>query len=255
MQINIKIYDDQVKEGGEDPQVDQTANQKLIGKILYLNMTRPDISSVQTLSQFLQQPKKSHIEGALRIVRYIKKSSEQGLLLSSSSDNTISGYCDADWAVCPFTRRSVPGYVVKMRSSLISWKAKKQSTVSRSSTEAEYRSLTTATKELVWLLGLLEELNVEIKKPVKVFCDSKTTIQLAVNPVYHERTKHIEINCHFIRERLEQGLIENNYVPTQQQPADIFTKGLNKARHEFLLSKLGILNIFISPSLRGSIKT
>lgn len=148
--VNIKLtskqYDDELRKEVEDPLVDQHVYQKLIGKLLFLNMTRPDITfSVQTLSQFLQQPKKSHMDAALRIVKYIKKNPGQGILLSSNIDNTITVYCDADWATCPLTRKSVTRYAVKMGNSLISWKAKKKSTVSRSSAEAETE---------VWLLQL-----------------------------------------------------------------------------------------------------
>lgn len=257
--VNVKLtskqYDDQTGQNMEDPMVDQGAYQKLVGKLLYLNITRPDISySVQTLSQFLQQPKRSHMEAALRIVKYIKQNPSQGILLSSESDNILTAYCDADWAACPLTRKSVTDYIIKMGNSLVSWKAKKQTTVSKSSAEAEYRSLATIVTVLVWLVGLLTELDMKIKLSVKVYSDSKAAIQLAANPVYHERTKHIEIDCHFIREKLQQNLIDINYISTQQQPADILTKGLSRAQHEFLSSKLGLLNIFTPPSLRGSVK-
>lgn len=217
-------------------------------------MTRPDISfSIQTLSQFLQQPKRSHMDVALRIVKYIKQQPGQGILLSSNPNNEVTAYCDADWAACPITRRSVTGYVIKLGESMVSWKAKKQTTISRSAAEAEYRSLASTVAELVWLVGMLKELKAEVRLPVHIHSDSKSAIQLAANPVYHERTKHIEIDCHFIREKLQQGLISVSYVPTQIQPADVLTKGLTKAQHEFLPSKLGVLNIFASPSLRGSV--
>jgi len=259
--VNVKLtsiqYDEQVKlrDNSEDPLADQTMYQKLIGKLLYLNMTRPDISfSTQTLSQFLQQPKKSHMDAALRVVRYLKKEPGQGLLLASSSDELVIAFCDADWASCPLTRRSVTGYMVKIGKSLVSWKAKKQTTVSKSSAEAEYRSLASAVSELVWLLGMLKEVGADIKLPVQVYSDSKAAIQIAANPVYHERTKHIEIDCHFIRERLQQGLIKIDYLPTQEQPADILTKGLSRIQHEHLVSKLGVLNIFTPPSLKGSVE-
>jgi len=257
--VNVKLtsrqYDEQVesKRIYEDPLVDQIMYQKLVGKLLYLNMTRPDISfSTQTLSQFLQQPKKSHMDAALRVVRYLKGHPGQGLLFGSSSNNLITAFCDADWASCPLTRRSVTGYAVKIGESLVSWKAKKQTTVSKSSAEAEYRSLASTVSELVWLLGMLKEVGAEVQLPVQIYSDSKAAIQIAANPVYHERTKHIEIDCHFIRERLQQGMILINYIPTQEQPADVLTKGLCKLQHEYLLSKLGVLDIFAPPSLKGS---
>jgi len=260
--VNIKLtskqYDEQIrdKKNSEDQLVDPTSYQKLIGKLLYLNMTRPDISfSTQTLSQFLQQPKKSHMDAALRVVRYLKKQPGQGLLLTSSSNELVTACCDADWASCPLTRRSVTGYMIKIGNSLVSWKAKKQTTVSKSSAEAEYRSLASTVSELVWLLGMLKEVGVEVQLPIQVYSDSKAAIQIAANPVYHERTKHIEIDCHFIRERIQQGSIKVNYIPTQEQPADILTKGLSRSQHEYLLSKLGVLNIFAPPSLKGSNET
>ncbi|XP_019240162.1 PREDICTED: uncharacterized protein LOC109220154 [Nicotiana attenuata] len=114
-------------------------------------MTRPDISfSVQTLSQFMQKPNKSHMEAALRIVRYIKNQPGQGILLSSIYNNTVSAYCDADWAACPNSRKSISGYLIKLGYSLTTWKSKKQTTVSRSSAEAEYRSLASTVAEVIW---------------------------------------------------------------------------------------------------------
>ncbi|XP_019256176.1 PREDICTED: uncharacterized protein LOC109234580 [Nicotiana attenuata] len=156
MKLTSNLYDEHVGKGvkSEDPLTNQQAYQRLIGKLLYLNVTRPDISfGVQTLSQFLQQPKKSHMDAALRVVRYIKNQPGQGILLSSKSSNTITAYCDADWASCPLTRRSVTGFLIKIGDSLVSWKSKKQTTLSKSSAEAEYRSLATSIAELIWLLG------------------------------------------------------------------------------------------------------
>ncbi|XP_059290465.1 uncharacterized mitochondrial protein AtMg00810-like [Lycium ferocissimum] len=138
----------------EDTPADQAAYQRLIGKLLYLTVTRPNRSFVvQSLSQFLQHPKVSHMEAALRIVRYVKHQPGQGLLLSSSCNHTITAYCDADWTPCPITRTSMTGFMIKIGNSLVSWKSNKQKVVSRSSTDAEYRSLATTTAELIWLLG------------------------------------------------------------------------------------------------------
>ncbi|XP_047252157.1 uncharacterized mitochondrial protein AtMg00810-like [Capsicum annuum] len=185
--VNVKLtskqYDDQTNQNHEDQLVDQGAYQKLVGKLLYLNMTRSNIAySVQILSQFLQLPKRSHMEAALRIIKYIKKYLGQGILLSSCSKNEVTVYCDVDWAVCPLTRRSITGYIIKIRDFIVSWKTKKQTTVSRSSAEAEYRSLAFTVTKLVWLLGMLKDLDAKIKLPVSVFSDSKAVIQLAANP-------------------------------------------------------------------------
>ncbi|XP_059310569.1 uncharacterized mitochondrial protein AtMg00810-like [Lycium ferocissimum] len=122
------------------------------------------------------------MDAALRVVRYLKNQPGQGLLLSSKVDNKVTTYCDADWAACPLTRKSVTGYMIKIGDSLVSWKAKKQTTVSRSSAEAEYRSLASTISELVWLLGIPSEVNAKVELPVQNYSDSKTAIQIAANP-------------------------------------------------------------------------
>ncbi|XP_015057438.1 uncharacterized protein LOC107003631 [Solanum pennellii] len=160
-----------------DPELDDvTFYQRLIGKLLYLTITRPDICfSVQVLSQFMQHPKTSHWEAALRIVKYIKRSLGFGVLLSKGTEpSKLTRYCDSDWASCTNTRRSVTGYMVKLGDSLISWKSKKQQTVSRSSAEAKYRSLAALVVELVWLAGLLKELHCPVVSPILFFTDSKS---------------------------------------------------------------------------------
>lgn len=177
------------------------------------------------------------------------------LSFGSSSNNHITTFCDADWASCPLTRKSVTGYFIKLGNSVISWKSKKQSIVSRSSAEAEYRSIATTVTEVVWMIGLMNDLGIKIHKPIDVCTDSKAAILLAANPVYHERTKHIEVDCHFIREKIVQGIICTKYIPTQEQPTDMLTKGLTKVQHQVLSSKLGVQNIFSLPILRGSVNS
>jgi len=234
---------------GDELLTNVTEYKRLIGKLLYLTITRPDISFVvQTLSQYMQTPKKSHWDAALRVVKYIKQEPGLGILLSSNADDSLSCFCDADWAACPNTRRSVTGFFIKFGQSLISWKSKKQHTVSRSSAEAEYRSLATATSEVVWLLGLFDELGVRVKKPVSVYCDSKAALQIAANPIFHERTKHIEIDCHFVRDKIKEGKIRTHHIGTKDQEADVLTKGLGRSQHAYLLHKLVMLNLLQHPA-------
>uniref|UniRef100_A0A3Q7J9B7 Reverse transcriptase Ty1/copia-type domain-containing protein n=1 Tax=Solanum lycopersicum TaxID=4081 RepID=A0A3Q7J9B7_SOLLC len=148
---------------------DITSYQRLVGKLLYATITRPDISyAVQTLSQFMQSPKKSHMEAATRVIRYLKGSVGQGVWLHSELTNIITCWCDSDWAACPNTRISITGYVIKFGESLVSWKSKKQQTVSRSSAEAEYRSMASAVSEITWLLGLFKELGMNVQLPYYV---------------------------------------------------------------------------------------
>ncbi|GAV82865.1 hypothetical protein CFOL_v3_26316 [Cephalotus follicularis] len=240
----------------EDPILaDSSAYQRLIGRLIYLTITRPDICyAVQLLSQFMHQLKKSHMDSALRVLRYLKKDPGQGILMSSKSNMRLTAYCDADWGACPMSRKSLTGYCIKLGDSLISWKTKKQTTISKSSAEAEYRSMAATTCEITWILGLLQDLNVDHKKPVELHCDNKDTLHIAANPIYHERTKHIEIDCHLIREKIQRNIITTAHISTGEQPADLMTKPLGKLQHKYLLHKLGVLNLYNTPSLRGSVE-
>lgn len=152
----------------------------------------------------------------------------------------------------PHTRRSVSGYVLQLGHSPIAWKSKKQSVVSKSSAEAEYRAMSSAASEVTWTVRLLEELGVLDLKPVTLFCDNQSALHIARNPVFHERTKHIEIDCHFTRDKVLEGLITLAYLPTYEQLADVFTKAIPSPQLNYLLHKLG-MDSSLNPSttLRG----
>lgn len=213
---------------------------RLVGRLIYLTITRPELSySIHILSQFLHSPRQPHWEAALRVVRYLKQSPGQGILLRPTSLD-ISAYCDSDWASCPMTRRSTTGYFITIGGSPVSWKTKKQTTVSRSSAEAEYRAMAATVSELIWLRSLLRSLGVVVSRSIPLHCDNKAALHIAANPVFHERTKHIEIDCHFIRDHIQSQLIAPVHLPTHLQLADIFTKALGRDRFRFLLCKLGI---------------
>ncbi|KAL6565862.1 hypothetical protein OROHE_004917 [Orobanche hederae] len=222
---------------------DKESYRRLVGRLVYLSVTRPDLAySVHILSQFMQEPRQEHWDAALRVVRYLKGTPGQGILLSADCDLSLQGWCDSDWASCPLTRRSLTGWLVFLGQSPISWKTKKQHTVSKSSAEAEYRAMAAITCELKWLKGLLLSLGVHHSKAIPLFCDSQSALHIARNPVYHERTKHIEVDCHFVRDAITKGLIDPSYVHTKAQLADIFTKALGKREFDILINKLGILN-------------
>ncbi|CAH9070946.1 unnamed protein product [Cuscuta epithymum] len=223
---------------------DPESYRRLVGRLIYLAVTRPDLAySVHILSQFLQEPRQDHWDAALRVVRYLKGSPGQGILLRADSNLSLTGWCDSDRAACPLTRKSISGWIVFLGHSPISWKTKKQTTVSKSSAEAEYRSMAAATGELKWLKALLLSLGIHHPQAIPLYCDSQSSIHIARNPVFHERTKHIEVDCHFVRDAIQEGLIAPNYVPTTIQLADIFTKALGKTKFHFLLRKLGILDL------------
>lgn len=175
-------------------------------------------------------------------MRYLAKEPDRGILLNNSQDFTLQAYSDSDWAACPTTRKSVTGFYITMGGSPISWKSKKQPTVSLSSAEAEYRALRKLVAEITWLVRLLADLGAPVSSPVPIHCNSQSAISIAKNPVAHERTKHIELDCHFVREKLATGLISLHYVHTGSQLADILTKTLSGVHHQFLLSKLGVLS-------------
>ncbi|XP_021769500.1 uncharacterized protein LOC110733722 [Chenopodium quinoa] len=216
---------------------------RLIGRLIYLAVTRPDLAySVHILSQFKQSLRVEHWDVALRVVRYLKKSPGQGILLRSDSALQLEGWCDSDWASCPLSRRSLTGGFVFLGLSPVSWKTKKQPTVAMSSAEAEYRSMSACSRELKWLRRLLRDLGVRHDSGMHLYCDSQSALYIAKNPVFHERTKHIEADCHFVRDAIKEGLIKPSYVPTTLQLADIFTKALGKVKFDFLLRKLGIYN-------------
>lgn len=149
-----------------------------------------------------------------------------------------------DWAKCVNSRRSITGYCLFLGDNLISWKSKKQSTVSRSSTESEYRALATVTCEVLWLLKLMQDLGLKYKVPVSIFCDNQSAILLSLNPVLHERTKHIEIDVHLVRDKVSEGVVKVVKVDSSEQIADILTKPLGVTQHNVLSEKLCLYNAF-----------
>jgi len=158
---------------------------RLVGRLIYLCFTRPDLTySVHVLSQFMQQPREKHWQAALRVVRYLKGQPGQGILLHRDNVLTLNGWCDSDWASCPLTRRSITGWFILLGNSPVSWKTKKQHTVSRSSAEAEYRSMAITTCELKWLKALLSDIGISHPQPIPLSCDSQAALHISKNPVF-----------------------------------------------------------------------
>ncbi|KAL9690341.1 hypothetical protein QQ045_010739 [Rhodiola kirilowii] len=171
---------------------DHMVYRKLIGKFIYLTITRPDLThSVHILSQFMSVPNSDHLKAANRLLRYIKGASAQGLFFSASSALVMTAFCDADWAAYHKTRRSTSGYCIRIGDSLVSWRTKKQAIASRSSAESEYRAMVATCSEILWLTCLFSDMKASVPVPISLHCDSQAAIHIAKNPVFYERTKHI----------------------------------------------------------------
>jgi hypothetical protein len=209
------------------PVADATDYRALAGALQYLTFTRPDISyAVQQICLYMHDPREPHLALIKRVLRYIKGTLDYGLKILRSSPCDLVAYSDADWAGCPDTRRSTSGYAVFFGDNLVSWSSKRQQTVSRSSAEAEYRAVANAVAEISWLRQLLQELHFCPRRSSVVFCDNVSAVYLSTNPVQHQRTKHVEIDLHFVRDKVATGDIRVLHVPSTSQYADVFTKGL-----------------------------
>jgi hypothetical protein len=210
-----------------------------VGSLNYLTITRPDISfAVQQVSQFMQDPCQTHLAAVCRLLRYLKGTSGRDLFFPLENSLQLEGFSDADCAGCADTRCSVTGWCMFLADALISWKSKKHTHVSKSSTEYEYQAMSSACSKIVWLRGLLGELSVSQLTPTPLHADNTSAIQIAANPVFHERTKHIEVDCHSICEALARQEITLPHISSEHQTADVFTKALSRSCYQFLIDKL-----------------
>ncbi|CAO2825118.1 unnamed protein product [Amaranthus hypochondriacus] len=196
----------------------------------------------------MQAPTTAHFQALQHTLNYVHSTAGQGILLRATDHLSLQAFSDSDWGSCVDTRHSITGYLLLLGRSPICWKSKKQSTVSRSSSEAEYRAMASAASEVTWAVRLLEELGVCNLKPVTLHCDNMSALNIAHNPVLHDRTKHIEIDCHFTREKVMDGLLQLTYLPTSSQLADVFTKILPSSHFQTLLAKLGMCS---TPQVEG----
>lgn len=218
------------------PFSDPSLYRSIAGSLQYLSLTRPVIAyAINQACQFMHQPSSSHWLVVKRILRYLKGIINHGLHISPSSFSTLHGFSDADWGGNPDDRRSVSGFIIFLGSNPISLSLKKQRTVARSSTESEYKSLVNATAELVWLQSLLG--------------GNLSVIYLTANPMFHARTKHIEIDYHFVRERFMWKELSIHFISSDDQLADGLTKGLPTNRFSSIRPKLNVVSPLLN--LRG----
>jgi len=204
--------------------------------------TRPDIAfAMSTLAKYANKATEKHLRIARRVVAYLRTTATHHITYPRGSGTlTLTGYCDSDWGSDKTDRRSTTGYVFQIGGAPISWTSKKQKTTALSSTEAEYMAATQATKEAIYLRRLLKDLGHEQTSPTVIREDNQGTIAIARNPCHHERTKHIDIQYHFTREKIESGDIMLEYCQTEDQVADIMTKALTKDKFVRLLKMMGL---------------
>ncbi|XP_016185879.1 uncharacterized protein LOC107627556 [Arachis ipaensis] len=206
---------------------DKTHYRQLVGRLLYLTNTRPDIAyAMGRLSQFIDCPTNVHMQATQKVLRYLKGCPSVGFFFAADNDLKIIGFSNADWATCADSQRSITGHCFYFGRSLINWKSKKQSTIARSSSEAEYRALALATCQAQWLSYIMWDLGMPVIEPITLFCDNRSAIHIATNPIFYEKTTHIEVDCHTARNQHLSGLTHLMPVSSSNQLADFLTKAL-----------------------------
>ncbi|CAL8169299.1 unnamed protein product [Prunus armeniaca] len=223
--------------------VDQTLYRSMIGSLLYLTASRPDISfSVGVCARFQSDPNESHLFAVKRIIKYVSETIEFGLWYTYDTCVNLVGYSDADWAGCSDDRKSTSGGVFYVGNNLVSWHSKKQNSVSLSTAEAEYVAAGSCCTQLLWMRQMLEDYGLA-QSCFLIYCDNMSAIDISKNPVQHSRTKHIDIRHHFIRDLVEDKILSLKFVPSEKQLADILTKALDFQKHGTLRQSIGLCSI------------
>lgn len=230
-----------VAEDGSSPLADDHLYRSTIGMLQYVCITRPDLSyCVNKLSQYMNAPSEAHWKAVKRVLRYLSGTITQGLLYSKGQLQ-LSYYSDADWASSVEDRQSTTGYVIYLGPNSIAWCSKKQAVMSRSSSEAEYRSLVNCVSRLLWIKQLLAEVGGTLCQSPVVWCDNTSTISMAANPTHHARVKHVEIDHHFVREKVLDGTLQVNFIPSEKQIANVLTKPITPKLFDSFQQNLCVL--------------
>jgi hypothetical protein len=227
----------------EAEQVDETLYRSLIGCLMYLTTTRPDVMyAVSVLSRFMNCAKESHFKAAKRVLRYIKGTINYGIKFCRSQNFKLQGYSDSDWAGSLDDMKSTSGYCFSSGSGIFSWCSKKQEIVAQSTAEAEFIAATAAVNQALWLRKILTDMHLEQRETTEVMVDNQAAIAISKNPVFHGKTKHFSIKLFFLRDVQKDGAVCLKYCKTEDQLSDICTKALPRSRFELLREKLGISN-------------
>ncbi|XP_052728602.1 secreted RxLR effector protein 161-like [Vigna angularis] len=224
--------------------VDATKFRQVIGSLMYLTVTRPDLMfGINLISRFMANPKESHWAATKRLLRYLKGTTEYGLFYKKEGKTGLIAYSDSDYAGDLDDRRSTSGSVFIIGSAAVSWASKKQPVVSLSTTEAEYIAAALCACQCIWLRRILEQLGSKEKKETKILCDNSSTIQLSKHPVFHGRSKHIAVRFHFLRDLVNDQVVSLAYCSSNEQVADIMTKPLKLDQFERIRSMLGVIKV------------
>ena len=226
---------------GAGSQVDATLYKQIVGSLRYLTATRPDlIYSVNLVSRYMEKPTEQHLLAVKRILRYVQGTMEYGIQYQSDNKEELMGFVDSDYAGDEDDRKSTSGYVFMNGGGAISWASRKQPIVTLSTTEAEYVSAAAGACQAAWLRNVLEEIGCKQGERTVLFCDNSSTIKLSKNPVFHGRSKHIQVRFHFLRELVSDEIIELEYCSTQDQLADVMTKAVKLDVFEKLRGYMGV---------------
>jgi hypothetical protein len=225
----------------DSPDVDQSSYRSMIGSLLYITTSRPDIMHVVGMvGRYQSAPKQSHLIAVKRIFKYLKGTMNYGLWYPRNHNFQLSVYSDVDWANCMDERKSTSGGAFFLGDSLVAWLRKKQGSISLSTTEVEYIAAATCCTQVLWMIQTLADLEVKYTAPIPIHCDNTSAISVSKNHVFHSKTKHIPIKYHFLREHVTNTVVSLHYIPSKDQIVDIFTKPLAKSQFEYLRQKLGV---------------
>jgi hypothetical protein len=222
--------------------IDATLYRQIIESLMYLTNTRPNIFFVMnTLSQFLVEPRHVHLVAAKHVMWYLKGTIDCGLSYDGDHDFTLSGYTDAGWAGSVSDRKNTSGCCFSLGLAMISWKSRKKSIIALSTVEAEYIATCSASCEAIWFRKLLTSLFDLEMEATTILCDNQSCIKITENPIFHDRSKHIEIRYHYIRDMVQRGALNLQYISTDEQVVDVLTKPLSRVKFENFRDKLGIV--------------
>jgi hypothetical protein len=235
--LSLKLVKD-----GAGEKVNSTLYKQIVGSLMYLTSTRPDIMyAVSLISRYMECPAEAHFLAAKRIFRYLKGTADYGILYKRNSNSAMIGFSDSDYAGSLDDRKSTSGLVFMLNSGAVSWSSKKQQIVALSTTEAEFVAAASTSSQAIWLRRLLEFLhNNQQQGPTLIYCDNMSTIKLSKNPVLHGRSKHIDVRFHFLRDLCKEGVIDLVFCKSEDQIADILTKPLKPVIFVKLRNLLGL---------------